>query len=291
MNGSRSCTAAVSSRGSLRTSPARPASAPASRAAAVRACEQTSATCPAPGVRATSTSSSPTEITDTRGRGCTSTLSRPAAASIADLGRAEHGVAADGDVAGLHVLADPAHERRRRHAARHRQLGGAGVGVADGHDRVGERGQRRPGDHAHGLPRLQPQRMARPGRDLADDGQHHRRLLARPGEVDAAHRVAVDRRLVEPGQRAGGDHLLRAAQAVRLRDRHPHRCGTDRAGQDPGELLVDRPHRRHAPRRVARAVACRVTSPAEPDAPCSIVTPRRSRSVGAEPIGGSSVKA
>ena len=208
-----------------------------------------------------------------------------------DLGRAEDDVATDGDVAGLDVLADPPHERRGRHAARHRQLRGAGVGVADGHDRVGERGQRRPGDHVHGLPRLQAQRMARSGRDLADDGQHDRRLLARPGEVDAAHRVTVDRRLVEPGQRAGGDHLLRAAQAVGLGDRHPHRCGTDGAGQDQGELFVDRPHRRHASRRVARAVACRVTSPAEPDAPCSIATPRRSRSVGAEPIGGSTVRA
>jgi hypothetical protein len=83
LNGSRSCIAAPRSRASPRTRPARAVSAPASRAAAVSACEQTSATWPAPGVRASSTSSSPTEITDTRGRGWTSTLSRPAAASSA----------------------------------------------------------------------------------------------------------------------------------------------------------------------------------------------------------------
>ena len=81
LNGRRSCTAEAICRASPRTRPAREVSAPASRAAAVRACEQTSATWPAPGVRASSTSSSPTEITETRGRGWTSTLSRPAAAS------------------------------------------------------------------------------------------------------------------------------------------------------------------------------------------------------------------
>jgi hypothetical protein len=156
-----------------------------------------------------------------------------------DLTRSEDRVAADGDVAGLDVLPDPPDERRGRHAARHRQLGRAGVGVADGHDGVGERGQRRAGDDAHGLPGLQPQWMTRARRDLADDRQHGGRLLTRAGEVDAADGVAVDRRLVEAGQRAGRDHLLGAAQAVRLGDRHTHRCGTDRTGQDQGELLVD----------------------------------------------------
>ena len=77
----------------------------------------------------------------------------------ADLARAEHGVAADGDVARLDVFPDPPHERRGRHAARHRQLGRALVGVTDGHHRVGEGGQRRTRHHAHRLTGLQAQRM------------------------------------------------------------------------------------------------------------------------------------
>jgi hypothetical protein len=154
--------------------------------------------------------------------------------------------------------------------------------VADGHDGVGERGQRRAGDDAHRLPGLQAQRVTRARRDLADDRQHGGRLLGCAGQVDTADGVAVDRRLVEAGQRAARDHLLGAAQAVRLGDRHTHRCRTDRTGQDQGELLVDRPHRHYASHRV--------TCPAEPDAPCSIATPRRaspavhehSRSQGAQ---------
>ncbi|SKU22813.1 Uncharacterised protein [Mycobacteroides abscessus subsp. abscessus] len=61
--------------------PTRLTSAPASRAAAASAYEFTSYTWPLPGVRSTSTSSPPTLITDSRGRGCTSTRSRPTAAS------------------------------------------------------------------------------------------------------------------------------------------------------------------------------------------------------------------
>lgn len=56
-------------------------SAPASLAAAASANELTSYTWPGPGLRETSTNSSPSEMTVSRGRGCTSTLSRPTAAS------------------------------------------------------------------------------------------------------------------------------------------------------------------------------------------------------------------
>ena len=46
------------------------------------------------------------------------------------LGRADHPVPAHGQVTRLHVLADPAHEGRRRHALLDHQAGAAGVGVA-----------------------------------------------------------------------------------------------------------------------------------------------------------------
>jgi len=58
---------------------------------------------------------------------------------------------------------------------------------------------------------------------------------------------------------------------VRLGDRHPHRRGADRPGQDQGELLVDRPHRRHD----SRTAVCRMAITDDVHAPCSIITPRR----------------
>jgi hypothetical protein len=185
----------------------------------------------------------------------------------ADLSRAEHDVAAHGDVARLDVLSDPADERRGRHSACHRQLGCARVGVTDGHHRVGERGQRRACHHAHGLTGLQAQRVPRAGRDLTDDGQHDGRLLARPREVDAAHGVAVDRRLVEARQRAARDHLFGAAQTVCLGDRHADRCRPHRPGHDQCKLLVDRPHRNYASCRATHAATHRPVTPADPDAP------------------------
>ena len=60
--------------------------------------------------------------------------------------------------------------------------------------------------------------------------------------VDAAHRVAVDRGLVEPGQRTFGDDLLGAHQSLRLGDGHPHRPGRHRGGSHPGLLLLHRTH-------------------------------------------------
>ena len=150
-----------------------------SRAAAVRACEQTSATWPAPGVRASSTNSSPTEITETRGFGCTSTLSRPAAASSPTWAGSDDRVPPHGHVTGLDVLTDPAHESRGRHPPAHDDPGGAAVGVPDRDDRIGQRRQRGARDDPHGLPGLQPQRLARTGRDLPDHGQLHH-LCRRP---------------------------------------------------------------------------------------------------------------
>ena len=80
----------------------------------------------------------------------------------------------------------------------------ARVGVADGHDGVGERRQRRARGDAHRLAGLQPQRMPRARGDLADHRQLDRHHLARAEDVDAAHGVAVDGGLVEAGHRAAG---------------------------------------------------------------------------------------
>ena len=112
------------------------------------------------------------------------------------------------------------------------------VGVADRHDRVGERGQRRAGVDPDGLARLQPPGLPRSGRDLADHRQQHR-LGAGRLDVHAAYRVAVDGRLVEAGQRAFGDDLLGAQQALCLGDGHPYRRRTNCGGKRPAELLVD----------------------------------------------------
>ena len=176
-----------------------------------------------------------------------------------DLGGAEHGVAADGDVARLDVLAEAADERRRRHAAGDRDARATRVGVADGHDGVGERRQRRTRGDAHRLAGLQPQRMPRACGDLADHRQLDRHHLARAEDVDAAHGVAVDGGHVEAGHRARADDLLGAPQAVRLRDRQPHRRRAHRGAQHPFELLVDRPHGVSAPaaRRARRAAPAR----------------------------------
>ena len=185
------------------------------------------------------------EITDTRGRGCTSTLSRPTAASSATCAAPITASAAHRDVTGLHVLADPADERRRRHAPVHARAGRR-------RRRCTRRAPRRrrawaaarPVATRTAWPGCSRSGCREPGRDLPDHRQRHRLGRGGAGEVDAAHRVAVDGRLVEPGQRALRDDLLGAPQPVRLGDRDPHRRGPHRGGQHPLELLVDRPHGR-----------------------------------------------
>ena len=112
---------------------------------------------------------------------------------------------------------------------------------------VGERWQRRTRRDPHGLTGLQPERMPGPRGDLPDDRQLDRHRLACTEDVDAAHGVAVDRSHVEPGDRTRGDDLLGAPQAVRLRDRQPHRRRAHRGAQYPLQLLVDRSHRISAP--------------------------------------------
>ena len=213
MNGRRSCTAAVSSRGSLRTSPARPASAPASRAAAVRACEQTSGTCPAPGVRATSTSSSPTASTDTRGPRVH-----------------EHLVAAG---RGEHRRPGPGRGRRRggrrrRRAGRPRRPAARTprtarraspsawrvprVGVADGHDRVGERGQRRTR-----RPRARPARAAGAADGAIRPGSPRRRAARRASARSPrrGRRCARRSRRSPPGRSPGSGRAATTSSALR----------------------------------------------------------------------------
>jgi len=85
-------------------------------------------------------------------------------------------------------------------------------------------------------------RLPGTGRDLPDDRKHDR-FLGRLLHVDAPHRVAVHRGLVESGQRALGDHVLGAQQTLGLGDGHPYRRRTHRSGENPFELLVYWPHR------------------------------------------------
>jgi hypothetical protein len=159
-----------------------------------------------------------------------------------DLGRADDVALADGDVAGLDVLPHAAHEAGRRHAAADREARGAAVGPPQRCDGVGEGRQRRPRRDADGLAGLQPQRLTRPGGDLAHHRDGDRGGVGGPGHVDAAHRVAVDRGLVEDRQRTRRDDLLRAAQPLRVGDRDAHRGRTHRHVQDAGQVIGDRAH-------------------------------------------------
>ena len=244
VNGSRSCTAGELARVGAHQ-PGRPLGAGV-RAAAVSACEQTSGTCPAPGCA---------RRRPARRRPRSPTPGAGGDQHLVAAGRGRASPTWPGPrTASRRTATSPgwtssrsAGRRRGRHAARHRQLRRTGVGVADGHDGVGERGQRRPGDDAHRLPGLQTQRMTRTRRDLADDRQHGGRLLTRAGR---GRRCGSRSRRPPPGRSratGGRDHLLGAAQPVRLGDRHTHRWRSDRTGQDQGELLVDRPLRHYAP--------------------------------------------
>ena len=232
LNGSRSCTAADSSRASPRTSPARPGSAPASRAAAVSAWEQTSGICPAPGVRATSTSSSPTETTRHPRTRVHQHLVPAGRGEHADLRGAEDRVAAHRDVAGLDVLPDPADERRRRHAALHRQLGRAAVGV-------GRRARRRRrGWAAARRPSRAPPARAAGAADGASRPGSRRRPAARPASPRSrrrGRRCGRRSRRSPPGRSraAGGERpppRRCAGRAPPRSARAPARAGPHRTG-------------------------------------------------------------
>ena len=99
---------------------------------------------PRPGCATTSTSSSPTAITETRGPRVHQHLVAAGRRRACRPGPGRARRRAGRRRRRAARPRRPPHERRGRHAARHRELGRAAVGVADGHHRVGERGQRRP---------------------------------------------------------------------------------------------------------------------------------------------------
>ena len=120
----------------------------------------------------------------------------------------------------------------------------AAVGPTQRQHRVGERGHRRTGLHPRGLPRLQTSGSAFARGDGRDHGQRDVGVAAgiRAHHVDAAHGVAIDGSLIESGQRALGDHLFGAHQALSFGNRHPHRPRRHRSCRNPGLLLLNRTH-------------------------------------------------
>ena len=207
-----------------------------------------------------------------------------------DLGGADDGAGPDRDITGLHVIARAPYIRPRPHAAQHPNPGTTAVGPAQRQYRVGERRHRRAGLDPRRLTGLQPAR----GPLTRLDQTHHRQadlavgrrlfilvalVLRRPAEtehIDAAHRVAVDRSLIETRQRTLGDHLFGAHQALGFGDRHPNRARCHRSRGHSSLLLLNRTHNmpfspEEAPgrRRPARGGCARRSSrycSADPDA-------------------------
>ena len=168
------------------------------------------------------------------------------------------------NVTGLDVVSGAAHIGTRRRPTQNPHARRPAVGPPQREDRIGQRGQRGPGVHPGGLPWLQAARCARTGLD----GSHHRQdqplapvpigwvagrvvgwltetiaaHLADTQHVDAAHRVAVDRGLIETGQRPLGHHFLGAHQSLRLGDGDTYRPRSHRGGRYPGLLLLHRTH-------------------------------------------------
>jgi hypothetical protein len=155
-------------------------------------------------------------------------------------------------IAGLHIVTGAPHVGARGHTAQHPNLRVAAVGPPQGQHRVGECRHRRPGLDASGLPRLQPARRPRASLDVPDNRQPYFDAVAVPvvgitaltnlGDVDAAHRVTVDRGLVERGQRPLGHHLFGAHQALGFGNRDADRSGRDRRRHHARLLLLHRTH-------------------------------------------------
>ena len=158
-----------------------------------------------------------------------------------DLCGADDRPGAHGDVAGLHVITGPSHIGPGPHPAQNPHPGLAPVGPPQGQHGVGQRGHRCAGLDTSGLLGLQPARRA--GARL-DDACHRQHDLGFPcgADVDAAHRVAVDGRLVEAWHRMLGDHLFGAHEALRLRDGYPDRPWGHGGSRHPGLLLLNRTH-------------------------------------------------
>ncbi len=178
------------------------------------------------------------------------------------LGRADDRSGSHGDVAGLDVVAGAPHIGTRGGAAQDPHPLHPAVGPAQRQHRIGQRRQRGAGLHPGRLAGLQPAGGARTGLDGSGHRQDQPAALARvgvfvvvgerpddthltdPDHVDAAHRVAVDRGLIESGQRPFGHHFLGAHQSLRLGDGNTYGPRGYRGGRYPGLLLLHRTHER-----------------------------------------------
>ena len=119
-------------------------------------------------------------------------------------------------------------------------LGDAAVGPLVGDDGGGTGRHRGAGHDLDGRAGRDGEDRGLAGADLPDDGQPDGRVLARTGHVVGQHGVAVHGRVVEAGQRDGGDHVLGERQAQRLHQGlREGRQRRDR-GQDPVDQLGDR---------------------------------------------------
>lgn len=158
-------------------------------------------------------------MTTTRGRGRTRTLPRPIAASRAICGGPRTVPAVQGAVASPYVAALGAHvracfggpvhvhlslgalggEAAGAHAG-HRALAEASVGPLDGDDGLGAGRQRGAGHDAGGLSGADVQQFGMARRDIPDDVQDGRELLARARHVGDPDRVPVHGAVVERRQ-------------------------------------------------------------------------------------------
>ena len=156
----------------------------------------------------------------------------------------------------LDVVADAAHEVAGAHRAVGDHALAPAVGPLEGKDGIGKRGQGCARVDAHGLLRLEAQRLPGTGRDLPHHGQGTLRLRLRgllrvrvaPAEaalaadINRADGVAIDGRLWEARQRLVRLDLLGTLQTQSVGDGDPHRLRRDRRIGDKLQLLFHRTH-------------------------------------------------
>ena len=99
-------------------------------------------------------------MTERRGRGWTSTLSRADRGEQPDLCGSDDGACPNGHVARLDVVACTANVIARTHRLEDPNASATTVGVFEREHGVGQRGQRRARVDSNGLTRLQPDRLA-----------------------------------------------------------------------------------------------------------------------------------
>ena len=113
------------------------------------------------------------------------------------------------------------------------------VGPDGGDDDVGAGRQHRAGGHLQRQARPDGGRRAGAGDALPHDGQPDRLLEGGRGDVLGPGGVAVERGLVEGGQRTRADDLLRAEQALGVEDRELDRVRLRNGGEDLVEVPLD----------------------------------------------------